>query len=732
MARARCNCVELNQREAVAQPICTIMSKTYFYGTTVKSNRVKVSTARNFPALVKAHLEVSSEISMSRAEYNAIPANTPAGKAERLNAKDGSYLVACTFDADETSRERKFAEKANCCHLLFLDLDTEKNGFSPAAPFIENPGRLLEAMKPFNFAAYTTASSTSEKPRMRIVVDADSITLNSYPDAVKTIGARIGLANITKESLTPNQPMICPSLFADDDADASPMLATFLEGDSFTLLDIQRGHTFGSDESPATLQSADGDDTGGLEFLKSPDPTATLEVVESALGYISPDCGYQQWFNVVCGLKHQFGGTEDEDAAYALFDEWSAKGSTYESPEATLKKWDNVRANPTDRKPITFGTVHKMAEDNGWQDPRPKQQQAPQSEGSLLDKLDNRRLYLADPPPKPISIYKLAGQQICTAGNITVFSAQAKAGKTAVVGAMNASSLSDQPSLQCLTEAGAVCGDFLGFTGAPHDGKAVIYFDTEQAPYDAWTLLHRAALRAGVKTWPENFRFYSLADVATPERRKMLSLELKRAELECGGLHSVFIDGVADLCLDPNDPAESFGLVEELQRLAIEHHCPVITVLHENPSGAETGKTRGHLGSQLERKAESNLRVFKDPKGICTIYSERCRRASIPKDEGPRFTFDVQAGMHLTYHGDAQEEKQEEKRQQHQSLVDAVFQNAPVHGFIHKDLKKRLLETDSAISDKTARRRIKDWKELGLVQLTPTGKYQAPTAEDFC
>ena len=71
---------------------------------------------------------------------------------------------------------------------------------------------------------------------------------------------------------------------------------------------------------------------------------------------------------------------------------------------------------------------------------------------------------------------------------------------------------------------------------------------------------------------------------------------MQRAQEECDGIHSVFIDGVADLCKSPNDDIEAFGLVEHFAQLAITHACPMIVVLHESPpSGLETGKTRGPL-----------------------------------------------------------------------------------------------------------------------------------------
>ena len=186
-------------------------------------------------------------------------------------------------------------------------------------------------------------------------------------------------------------------------------------------------------------------------------------------------------------------------------------------------------------------------------------------------------------------------------------------------------------------------------------------------------------------------------------------------------MHSAIIDGVADLCVDPNAIEEAFGLVEELVQLAIKHACPIITVLHENPSAAETGKTRGHLGSQLERKAESNLRLGKDSKGITTIYAERCRRASIPKDRGPRFAWDDASGMHVTVHTEAKADKADEKRKAEQPAVAAVFCDV-VGGLAWGELKERMINVGK-MTGRTAERRITEWKEAGLITSTPEGKY---------
>ncbi len=196
------------------------MPNRYFFGPSVRNNEVRASTARTFRQLVSHHLEAAIRLAHTRAEYEALKT-----KKERLAAKDTTYLLACTYRQGESERSLPNAE--DCCNLLFLDLD-EEEGRCPAAPFVRNPVILRGKLDPFNFAAYTTASSTPAKPRMRIVIEADGIPLARYPEAVKTVARMLGLGGqYDRRSLVPNQPMICPTLFKDQAEDLEhPLLIT--------------------------------------------------------------------------------------------------------------------------------------------------------------------------------------------------------------------------------------------------------------------------------------------------------------------------------------------------------------------------------------------------------------------------------------------------------------------------------------------------------------------------
>jgi hypothetical protein len=247
--------------------------------------------------------------------------------------------------------------------------------------------------------------------------------------------------------------------------------------------------------------------------------------------------------------------------------------------------------------------------------------------------LSSRRFDAKNPPPPARPIYEINGQCICTPGNLTAISAHIKSGKSAFVGAFMAASF-------------GLDGDTLGVDSANPQGHALIHFDTEQSPADHHNLIEIALSRVNQEEAPAWLRSYRIADVPLAERFALLEYELQRASGAHGGIHSVLLDGSADYVKDLNNPEESFGAVERLHRLAVQHGTAIICAIHINP-GSENGKTRGHFGSQLARKAESNLRLLKENE-VVTAYTESSRHASISQKDGPRFKWDFTEQMHMS------------------------------------------------------------------------------------
>jgi hypothetical protein len=292
-------------------------------------------------------------------------------------------------------------------------------------------------------------------------------------------------------------------------------------------------------------------------------------------------------------------------------------------------------------------------------------------DGGEFGALDARRIRLHPAPIKPKPIFRFMGQDIATPGNLMQIQAQAKAGKSAVVGAMLASLMvnarEDDSPWDTL--------DTLGFTAPPNlSQKVVLTFDTEQSPFDAWRLIRRTCDRAGVDELPEWVRSYRMNDVATAARRELIAAEMARARREGGGILAVFIDGGADLCIDPNEPGEAFGLVEEWAALATAHNCLIAVVIHENPGGVESAKTRGHLGSQITRKAETNLRLLSGADGITEVYTMPSRSCHIPKGEGQLIKYDAEAGMHVGVHRETTASKADARRAELVDPLEEMFE----------------------------------------------------------
>lgn len=239
--------------------------------------------------------------------------------------------------------------------------------------------------------------------------------------------------------------------------------------------------------------------------------------------------------------------------------------------------------------------------------------------------------------PKPRPVYTAGGTTICTPGNLTTLYSQAKAGKSALLGGMLAASMVD---------AGASAAyDCLGMTGPNPQKHAVIHLDTEQSPYDWQQCIGTVLRRAKMDAPPPWFMSYNLTGLPAHECQRVLSLLLRRGRKLHGGIHSVHLDGIGDLVVDPNSSEECFPLVTRLHGLAIEFATAIISVLHLNPGSDEKG--RGHLGSQLERKSESNL-MMENRDGVSTYWGTKQRGKIITKSDAIAFRWSDEAQMHVS------------------------------------------------------------------------------------
>lgn len=336
------------------------MSARYYKGTSLFGQHpVAASTERSFRDVVDT-FRICPQLGVTRAAFLAMP------KDKRDEVKRVPYFVSACFKSSPSPRR---LENATHCNLIFLDVDELPDGRCPAAPFVNDPENLFTALEGFSFAAYTTATSTKEKPRMRVVVDAKEIPLSSYIRAMATIAAMLGLSGeLPKENKVAVQPMFLPTQFSDSTEDEHPLIAWCTDGAAFTVDNISDSlfPEFNETKRP-TDYGADA-----LDFLRAPVPEITIAIAKDALEHIDADCSYYEWINVGMALRHQFNHTKPEEA-FHLFDEWSSKGTKYGGEEETQKKWNSIKSTPVGRVPITIGTLLKQAVAGGWDDGKVKE-----------------------------------------------------------------------------------------------------------------------------------------------------------------------------------------------------------------------------------------------------------------------------------------------------------------------------------------------------------------------
>jgi len=339
-----------------------------------------------------------------------------------------------------------------------------------------------------------------------------------------------------------------------------------------------------------------------------------------------------------------------------------------------------------------------------------------EASGSQVEKNDVFREMLVErafdvnhPPPPPVPILMLGEKMISTPGNILAIQAGIKAGKTGVVGGINAALM-----------VGRMSGsrDTLGFSSDNAEGRGVLHFDTEQSRCDHDATCRRALSRAGMEAPPAWFQSFSLADLSQANREVAIETAIHDAVVSFGGVFAVVLDGVADICRDPNDAKEAFSLVDRIHAAAIKYNCAFIVVIHENP-GSE--KTRGHLGSQLARKAETNLRLAKDAQtGVTTMWADYARHCHISKNDGICFSWSDVLGMHVN-RGTAGQIKAGERQEKFRDEAEKAFGDSDQ--LTYTDLVSAIMQATGLKSVKTAEKRINTYQAEGVIIKTQGGSY---------
>ena len=103
----------------------------------------------------------------------------------------------------------------------------------------------------------------------------------------------------------------------------------------------------------------------------------------------------------------------------------------------------------------------------------------------------------------------------------------------------------------------------------------------------------------------KRIRFYGLREFTPSLRIALIDYALRTFE----GVGLVIIDGLRDLMYDINNAKESTDVMTMLMAWTSKYNLHIHCVLHLNKND---NNTRGHIGTELENKAETVLIISKD------------------------------------------------------------------------------------------------------------------------
>ena len=316
-----------------------------------------------------------------------------------------------------------------------------------------------------------------------------------------------------------------------------------------------------------------------------------------------------------------------------------------------------------------------------------------------------------NPPDASKSVVAVNGVPLGTQDNLFCITGGEGTGKSNYVAAILAGTLGTErlPAEKTLG---------LEITPNPN-GLAVLHYDTEQSEAQLHKNLGKTLQRASLKTVPEFYHSLYLASLSRKDRLKLIRESMDLFHHKHGGIHLVVIDGIADLIRSANDETESIAIVDELYRLAGIYNTCIICVLHFVPNGI---KLRGHIGSELQRKAAGILSIEKDDNPEYSVVKALKVRDGSPLDVPMMlFGWDKAEDMHV-YRGEkSKEDKEKRKTDELIAVVKETFRNS--FKLTYQELCEVLMR-EMEIKDRTAKKYIAYMKEQRILAQDTNGNYQ--------
>jgi len=210
----------------------------------------------------------------------------------------------------------------------------------------------------------------------------------------------------------------------------------------------------------------------------------------------------------------------------------------------------------------------------------------------LHEKLNSRKFRNGYKPPEENVIFSIQGKNIGTSQSFVCFQGLPKAGKSTFITSAIASAFTHW--------------DLFGMKiNFPKERKRICYIDTESSDFDYYRVLERIRSQIICDPLPHNFDSFLFREDSPQDIQSMIEIYLEENK-DCSVL---VIDGILDLIADFNSVEQSFYLVQWLKKITKHHDLLILCVLH---LGKKDQNSIGHIGSYLDRKSQSVLKIEKN------------------------------------------------------------------------------------------------------------------------
>jgi hypothetical protein len=319
-----------------------------------------------------------------------------------------------------------------------------------------------------------------------------------------------------------------------------------------------------------------------------------------------------------------------------------------------------------------------------------------------------------NPPLKAEPIISINDVTIGSVGNLLCITGMEGSGKSNYLGGIL---------------SGAICRigteiDTLGTTIQKNiNNKAVIVYDTEQSEDQLYKNMTHLLKRSNLNYPPSYFKAYCLVGMSRKERLQSILQSMDKFYYEFNGIQMVVIDGIADLISGVNDEEQSVELVDELFRLAGIYKTCIICVLHLSPSGM---KLRGHLGSEIQRKAAGIISIEKgDNSNTSVVKALKVRDGSPLEVPMIQFGWDNELKRHISLGVKSKEDTDHRKKEELSGLIKDLF--ARKNKYTTAELTSELMNYLN-IKERMARNYLKLMKDYKIITINPQNSQEITTS----